>query len=72
MDHDRHDLGTCAAADCFEPASTIGLATLTLNPLVGAAPEDDPLVIEVPLCGIKHAHLLRMGVTRCDFDNRMD
>jgi len=69
--NDEPDLGMCAAAGCFKPADTIGLATMTLNPLVGAAPEDDPLVLEVPLCLIKHAHLLRMGVTHCDFDSRM-
>lgn len=61
----------CAAAGWFERADTIGLARMKLHPLVGAANEDDPLVLKIPLCMIKHAHLLRMGVVDCDFDSRM-
>jgi hypothetical protein len=69
---DDPDLGMCAAAGCFERADTIAVAKMKLHPLVGAIGTEDPLTLEIPLCGIKHAHLLRMGVTSCDFDNRMD
>jgi len=36
--------------------------------MAGVAPT---LVLEIPLCMLNHAHLLRMGVINCDLDSRM-
>ena len=52
----------CSVADCLETASTMGAATVRIDPNVGAPPDFEIVTFGLPLC-VNHAHLLRRG---CD------
>ena len=56
----------CSVAQCFEPASTLGAATVTVDPRTGAPPDFGIITLGLPLC-VNHAHLLRHGCTLVDF-----
>jgi hypothetical protein len=61
----------CAASDCFAVADVIGAATVRIPDDVGLRPDQQVLILEVPLC-IEHAHWLRMGVDACVFRSFTD
>jgi hypothetical protein len=56
----------CSVADCFEPASTMGAATVSVDPHRGAPPDFDIVTLGLPLC-VNHGHLLRQGCDLLDF-----
>jgi hypothetical protein len=50
----------CSVAECFEVASTIGTATVSVDPHVGAPRDFDIVTFGIPIC-VNHAYLLRQG-----------
>jgi len=56
----------CSVAECFEPASTMGTATVSVDPHVGAPPDFDIVTFGLPIC-VNHAHLLRRGCELLEF-----
>jgi hypothetical protein len=55
----------CCVGDCLRVADLVGVATIRLNPLVGAPGDTNEPRLAVLLC-VEHAHLLRMGGTLID------
>ena len=56
----------CSVAECLEPASTMGAATVSVDPHGDAPPDFGIVTFGLPLC-INHAHLLRRGCDLLDF-----
>jgi hypothetical protein len=56
----------CSVAECLEPASAMGTATVCVDPHTGAPPDFDIVTFGLPLCA-DHAHLLRRGCSLLDF-----
>jgi len=56
----------CSVGECLEPASTMGSATVCIDPLVEAPPDFQTLTFGLPLCS-NHAHLLHRGCQLLDF-----
>jgi hypothetical protein len=55
----------CCVGGCVAVADIIGQAAVTLHHETGVPDDQRDLVLELPLCA-DHAHLLRLGVERCD------
>jgi hypothetical protein len=56
----------CSVGECFRTASTMGTATVRVDPRAGAPPDFASVVFGLPLC-LDHAHLLRRGCHLIDF-----
>ena len=56
----------CSVAECFETASTMGTATVSVAPQAGAPPDFDIVTFGLPIC-VNHAHLLRQGCELLEF-----
>lgn len=56
----------CTVAECLETATTMGVATLTVDPQTGAPPDFAIVTLGLPLC-VNHAHLLHGGCALLDF-----
>jgi len=50
----------CTVAECLETATTMGSATVRIDPLAGTPPDFETVTLGLPLC-INHAHLLHQG-----------
>jgi hypothetical protein len=58
----------CSVADCLEPASLMGRATVRTNPTTPAPPNLDVITFGLPLC-TDHAQVLRAGCALDDFSS---
>jgi hypothetical protein len=56
----------CSVAECLETASSMGAATVSIDPETGAPPDFGIVTLGLPLCS-NHAHLLRQGCVLLDF-----
>lgn len=56
----------CSVAECLETASTMGAATVGVDPRLGAPPDFAVITFGLPLC-INHAHLLHGGCQLLEF-----
>jgi hypothetical protein len=56
----------CSVAQCLETASSLGPATVTVDPQTGAPPDFEIVTFGLRLC-VNHAHLLRRGYALLDF-----
>lgn len=69
-----YDIGTdldgvaCSAGNCFLVAETLAQAKIQVPVEVGLSPEDDTILLAIPICG-EHAHLMRMGGELTYFDS---
>ena len=58
----------CSVADCLESASTMGRATVRIDPKTAAPPDFEIITFGLPMCS-HHAHLLRLGCTLDHFSS---
>ena len=58
----------CSVGECLETASTMGTATVRIDPHTVAPPDFTTVTFGLPLCG-NHAHLLRRGCRLVDFQS---
>jgi hypothetical protein len=56
----------CTVGECLETASTMGVATVRIDPGIDAPPDFQTLTFGLPLCS-SHAHLLSRGCQLLDF-----
>jgi hypothetical protein len=50
----------CSVAECFETATTMGAATVRIDPSAETPPDFQTLTLGLPLCS-NHAHQLHHG-----------
>jgi hypothetical protein len=58
----------CSVGECLEVASTMGSATVRIDPMTGAPPDFETVIFGLPLCA-NHAYLLRRGCRLVDFQS---
>jgi hypothetical protein len=58
----------CSVGECLRTASTMGTATVSIDPRTGAPPDFETVMFGLPLC-LDHAHLLRRGCLLVDFNS---
>jgi len=56
----------CSVGECLETASTLGSATVRIDPTTGAPPDFETITFGLPLCA-NHAHLLHRGCRLVQF-----